>query len=75
MSTNALLETFPLEEDERRALCISLGYSPPDGHRRSAHHDHGFTDEDTEILGPDQPDAPLPNEVWLAVVDVLNVMK
>jgi hypothetical protein len=75
MVTNTFLEASPLEDDEHHNTRAPLGHSPQGhesgkrpsgGHRRNEYHNHNFTDED--IKRPS-------NEVWLAVVDVLDVME
>jgi len=84
MGINAFLETSLLEEEERRAICTPLGHSflgnendrsVFDGHGRSERHNRGFAGQDTERWEADHPGAARPIEVWLAVVDVLNVME
>jgi len=46
----------------------------PGGHYRSEYHDYGMTDDDIASWGFDQPDAPSPEAVAWAVVDLLDVM-
>ena len=78
------LEPFLPVNDERHDSRPPLGqFLPedksdellPSGYWRSEYHSCGFTDEDIEFWGLDQPGAPPPDAVWWAVMELLDEME